>query len=264
MLPQERIDAIRADLARKSAYGIHPEAKTAALAPMSQAWQAAAFNLMEKALVRHLRGDDAAADRLVATAAALEFDEHEEEWPQLLAADQAVFNALADQVEVWKEYSWYLHDLAAARFDGDDVDSADDEEAPIPLEEGIVDAANGADPGAVATLRGSIEEILSEAWRWELDASQQSVLGAVAAGLHEGVRARDLPRETTDESRVAVIRAHLDLAKRLVEEFNTYLHRADDHLRPGTGLLSRSRCRPAARGGMRLKWTTEDAQVDRK
>lgn len=220
MLPEERINAIKADIARKTPYGIHPEAKTAALAPMSEAWQDAAFNLIDKALVRYFRGDDAAADRLIATVARLEFDEHEQEWPQLLAADQAVFNALAAQVDVWKEYNWYLDDLAAARFDGVAVDPEADEEPPVSLDEGIVNAASGADPGAIATLRGSIEEILSEAWRWELDASQQSVLGTVAAGLQEGVRGRDLPREVTEEERLAVIRAHLDLAQRLVGEFN--------------------------------------------
>ncbi|MFC4754404.1 hypothetical protein [Dietzia aurantiaca] len=45
-------------------------------------------------------------------------------------------------------------------------------------------------------------------------------MSRVVARLPEGTRARDLPREITENDRVAVIRAHLDLATRLVEEVN--------------------------------------------
>lgn len=219
-MSEERIEAINAELARKSAYGIHPDAKTAALAPMSQAWQGAAFNLTHKAFERLLRGDDAAADRLVAKAATLEFDEHEQEWPQLLAADQTLFNVLADHVELWRDHERYPDELAAARFDGVAEDWEEPEEPPISLSKGIVDAASGADSGAIASLRGSVEELLFEANRWEINSVQVMALNKVVAGLSEGTRARDLPRETTEKDRAAIIRAHLDLATRLVEAFN--------------------------------------------
>lgn len=218
-MTDDRFEALRAEIARRNPYGIHPEAKTGALAPMSQAWQDAAFNLTHKAFERVLNGDDAAADRLIAKAAALGFDEHEQEWPQLLAADQMVFNVLADHAERWRDFQDYLDEVTAARFDGT-VDE-DEDEPPVPLGTGISTAVVGADPGAIASLRGSIEELVSEASRWEIEPIQVSMLTRVAEKLPEATRARDLPRETTELGRAAVIRAHLDLAKRLLEEFES-------------------------------------------
>lgn len=213
MAPQDRFDH-RDDLEGRSPFGISPQDPRRELAVKSKTWQDAAFNLADKALRKLLARDDAGAWRLIDRLAALDFDEFEGEWPQLLAADQLVFNVLAQQVEAVD-----AHDgrVVEAEYDGD-FEAAEDE-PPVAVSTGILKAAVGADPGAAASLRASIGELLSTPWEWGLGGAQIRRLEWAADKLPEGTRARDISREMSRDELATMIRAHLDLAMRMAEEF---------------------------------------------
>jgi len=87
------------DLARRTAYGLHPDVKTGALAEISEAAMDAAFNLLDKALTRMVDGDEQRAAKLISRVASLPFDEHLELWPGPYTADQMLFDFLCNVAE---------------------------------------------------------------------------------------------------------------------------------------------------------------------
>lgn len=226
MTNQNRNDHPHDDLERRSPLGALLHSPVRDSSEKSKTWQTAAFNLAEKALRKALAGDDAAVRRLISRMADLEFDELTVSWPQLVAADQILSGVLEQGVEEFEEE---IDLYEAAYFDEDDILIAELEEEPrVSVATGIYRAAYGADPVAFATLRASILDVLSDPWRQRRGGVHNDGLQRVADRLPEGTRARDLPRERIENELAGVIRAHLVLAARMVEEFRAPLNSTYD------------------------------------
>ncbi|GAA1732964.1 hypothetical protein SAMN06265174_102378 [Dietzia kunjamensis subsp. schimae] len=227
MTNQTRNDHPHDDLERRSPLGVLLHSPVRDSSEKSETWQTAAFNLAEKALRKALAGDDAAVRRLISRMADLEFDELMGRWPQLVAADQILSGVLEQGVEEFEEEK----DLyEAAYFEEDDelIAELEEEEPRVSVATGIYRAAYGADPVAFATLRASILDVLSDPWRQRRGGVHNDGLQRVADRLPEGARARDLPRERSENELAGVIRAHLVLAARMVEEFRAPLNSTYD------------------------------------
>ena len=184
-----------AEMSRRSPYGIHPEVKTGALAEMSEGYRVAAGNLLAKAVDRILRGADG-ADRLIARAVAIPFDEHDECWPGPTMAGQLLFEWLSDVAEEWAEAQEY----------------PEDDESVYWLHEDIPRIGDGLDADEVALLKGTVETLASDGELLGISGPEIRGLDAIARklpgpGLQE--HARSLTREATEEQRELVLRRYL-------------------------------------------------------
>src|SRR5690625_7290895 len=112
---------------------------------MSQAAQDAAENLLDKAINGLLSGDSERAEKFIARAAAIPFDEHEQVWPGPMMADQMLHGFLSDFVEDWAdaqehpedyELVMWLHDDIARVVDKLDSDEGRSEERRVGKERG--------------------------------------------------------------------------------------------------------------------------------
>lgn len=193
----ELLADFEAEMSRTSPYGIHPELKTGALAEMSEGSHVAASNLLGKAVDRILRDADG-ADRLIARAVALPFDEHSECWPGPTMAHQMLFEWLSDVAEEWAEAQEYPEDYGSVYW----------------LHEDIPRIGDGLDADEVALLKGTVEILAADGGVLGISRPESRGLAAAAAelpgpGLQEHARA--LPREATEEQRERVLRRYLDV-----------------------------------------------------
>lgn len=203
-MSDDRWDAFETEMARRNPYGIHPEAKTGALAPLSHAARDGAENLLNKAIDSLVSGDSGRADRLISRAAAIPFDEHEKIWPGPMMADQMLFGFLSDIAE----------------------DSADAQEHPeeydmvVWLHDDIARAADKLDAHERAVLRDVVDTIVSDASIIGVHPQEARGLAAVAKtlpGPDPTARGLYLPRETRADRREEVIRLHLSAFVKVLE-----------------------------------------------
>lgn len=80
--------------------------------PFSDALHAGATNLLRKALVALMKGDEARTEALVARVAALPFDDHEGVYPGLSMASFLVFETVVNEFEASDEGEEYWLDAA--------------------------------------------------------------------------------------------------------------------------------------------------------
>lgn len=197
-------DTFDAEMARRSPYGIHPEAKTGALAPLSQAARDAAENLLDKAVDKIEAGDAERADRLISRAAAIPFDEHENIWPGPMMADQMLFGFLSGIAE----------DLADAQEHPEDYESVEW------LHDDIARAVDKLDAREGSALRDLVETMVSDADILGIHPREARGLAAAVRTLPDpdpATRGLYLPRETSVDRREEVIRLHLSVLVRVVE-----------------------------------------------
>ncbi len=90
------------------------------LSQFSQAWWAAAENLLTKARRWFAAGDDDRARRLVDRAVALPYDPHEDAAPAALAATTLLFDIVVDEMEAAETTDTRWLDAALAVLDGAD------------------------------------------------------------------------------------------------------------------------------------------------
>lgn len=198
----ERFDVFEAEMARRNPYGIHPEAKTGALAPLSQAARDAAENLLNKAIDKLEIGDSERAERLISRAAAIPFDEHEEIWPGPMMADQMLFGMLSDFVEDWADAQGYPEDYESVEW----------------LHEDIAGIVNDLDAREGAALRDTVETMVADAGVLRIDPLEARGLLAVVKNLPDPAgadRGLDLLPEADAVRREEVIRLYVGLFVRV-------------------------------------------------
>lgn len=164
----DRRRAYEENLARRTAYGLHPDSKTGALVPVSEAAMEAAFNLVDKALARMVDGADQAADRLISRAAALPFDEHLGLWPGPYSADQMLFDFLC----------------SVARDAPDDLDDLDDDYVDG-LYDDIVRVVPRLNAREGSILRDIIETMVSDAAILGIAPAEARALADAVRTLHD-------------------------------------------------------------------------------
>lgn len=157
------------DLARRTAYGLHPDSKTGALAPVSEAAMEAAFNLLDKAAVRMVDGADEVTEKLISRAAALPFDEHLGLWPGPYTADQMLFDFLCRVAE----------DAAHDKQDPDDYDYVEG------LYDDIVRVVPRLNAREGSILRDIVETIVSDAGILGIARVEAEALAAAVRSLPE-------------------------------------------------------------------------------
>lgn len=200
----DRWGAFEAEMARRNAYGVHPEAKTRALAPMSQAAQDAAENLLDKAINGLLSGDSERAEKFIARAAAIPFDEHEQVWPGPMMADQMLHGFLSDFVEDWADAQEHPEDYELVMWLHDDIAR-------------VVDQLD-SDEGSY--LREMIETMVSDAPVLGIHPREARGLANVVKALPDPGLASPgltLPRDTDASRREEVIRLHLSVTVKVLE-----------------------------------------------
>lgn len=203
-----------ADMARRSPYGTHPDVRDAALAPFSEASHEAAVNLLTKALRRLSEGDAEKADRMIARAAALPFDEREHAWPGTGMAEQMLFDLLADQAE---EVAAFLDgDLEDDEWD-EDLDEID-EGFPVPLEPVVAYVAEQVGPAEGVALRDAVETVADDGALYGIGPEQAGRLREAVAALPVGPSGRAIGPEAGTAERESVIRAHLMVYLRVAVE----------------------------------------------
>lgn len=203
-----RIAELRDLLDERTPYGTVELAPTAPLAPFSQAAMDAADTLLIKAITRLRRGDREAAERLIARAADIPFDDHERSWPGVNMVPLQVYRVLADQSEVIADY----HDLE------------DDFEDEPPLEIEIAIRSIRIDLSAVegAALRYAIDELLTASDYHGIDSHQQKSIRKAQALLPAGEYNPDLGPESSPQQRIEMIEAGCRVAVLLLNSFDGY------------------------------------------
>lgn len=200
--------AFEAEMSRRSPYGIHPGAKTGALAEMSEAAANAAQNLLEKAFARLRDGDDERADRLIARVVALPYDEHAECWHGTAMAGQLLFTQLTSIAEEWADAQEFPDEYTSVYW----------------LHEDMARAVDEMDPGHLAVLRETLETISA-------DAALLGVSPREARGLAEVAKLMpppalpgagwEIPPDADELQREAVIRRYLDVLIDVVRVLET-------------------------------------------
>lgn len=176
------------NLARRTAYGLHPDSKTGALAPVSEAAMEAAFNLLDKALARMVDGAEEVAGKLISRAAALPFDEHLGLWPGPYTADQMLFDFLCSVAE----------DASLDQQDPDDHDYVEG------LYDDIARVVPQLDDREGSVLRDIVETIVSDSKILGVSRAESEALAAAV---------RDLPDPEPAE-RALKLGRDADLAQR--------------------------------------------------
>ncbi|MFN3340437.1 MAG: hypothetical protein ACK40Z_12130 [Dietzia sp.] len=195
-------------MARRSPYGIHPETKTGALAPLSQAAQVAAENLLNKVIDKLEAGDSEAADRLISRAVAIPFDEHQENWPGPMMADQMLFELLSDVAEEWADAQEHPEDYESVEWLHDEVAKVVDE----------LDSREGS------ILRITVETMVDDAPILGIHPREARGLAAVVRALPDPdlvTRGLNLPRDAGADRREEIIRLHLGVFVRVMDVLNS-------------------------------------------
>lgn len=202
-------DAFEAEMAQQTPYGIHPYATTSALAPISQAAQTAAANLLNKALDKIGSGDSEGAGRLISRAAAIPFDEHERSWPGTLMAEQLLFEFLTDVTEG----SW------------DAPERPEGHESVAWLYDDISRAADhlGSDEGAL--LRETVETMVADARVLGIYPREARGLAAAARTLPGpalAITGREIATDASADVREETIRRYLHVFVAVMEAMDSH------------------------------------------
>lgn len=199
---------VRDALGERTPFGTVQMAPTAPLAPFSQAAMTAADNLLVKAVSRLRRGDRVAADKLIARAAEIPFDDHERWWPGLNMATVQVYSVLADQSELIADHHDFEDDIVV--------------EAPFEID--VVVRSITRDLSAVegAALHYAIDEILTASDYHGIDRHQQKRISTVQAMLPQGEYDRDLGPDASPRQRVELIAAACRVAALMLDSIDDY------------------------------------------
>lgn len=190
------------ELARRTAYGLHPDTKTGALSELSQAARDAAENLLFKAVKRLEAGDSAGADRYIARAVAIPFDEHERIWPGPMMADQMLHGLLCDFAEDWADAQAYPEDYESVEW----------------LHEHLAVIVDDLDEREGAALRDMVETMAADAGILQIDPLEARGLLAAVRNLPDSVRPDrgfDLLPDTDSARREQVVRLYIGLYVRV-------------------------------------------------
>lgn len=201
-MADEGIDAFKAEMARRNAYGRHPDAKTAALSELSQAARDAAENLLNKAIDRLETGDEERAERFISRAAAIPFDEHERIWPGPMIADQMLHSLLCDFAEDWADAQEYPEDFESVEW----------------LHECIAGIVDDLDTREGAALRDMVETMAADAPVLRIHPLEVRGLVAAVKNLPDPAhadRGLELPHDTDAQRRVDVTRLFVGLFVRV-------------------------------------------------
>lgn len=190
-------------LDQSTPYGTRLIAPTAPIASFSRAAMQAADNLLGKAIIRLRRGDQAAADRLVAKAAEIPFDDHEEMWPGTNMAAGQIYRVLADQSEL------------CADFEYDDEGN----EPPYEVYLAVRGIKRDLEPHECVELRAAVEEILIAPDSHGIDRYQQEQMNVALTYLPPGDSARELGPDAPLQQRIDAISGACRVSALLLETF---------------------------------------------
>lgn len=189
---------LEAEMARRTPYGLHPEAKTGALTELSEAAADAARNLLDKAASRLARGQDDRADRLIARVVAMPYDEHWGCWHGTAMAGQLLFDALSTIAEEWAEAQ----------------ESPEDYESVYWLHEDMKRAVDVMDPDNLAVLRETLETIVADATLLGISPRESRGLAAAAERMPAPSMPKSgwtVPPDASEMRREEMIRIYLDV-----------------------------------------------------
>lgn len=201
-MTDEGVDAFTAEMARRSPYGIHPDAKTSALSELSLAARDAAENLLNKAIDRLELGDVERAERFISRAAAIPFDEHERIWPGPMMADQMLHGLLCDFVEDWADAQAYPEVYESVQW----------------LHEHLAGIVDDLDAREGAALRDMVETMAGDAGVLRIGPLEVRGLLAVVQNLPDSDgadRGLELRAETDTARREEVVRLFVGLYVRV-------------------------------------------------
>lgn len=204
---ETKLDDLWDQLDQRTPYGTRPIAPTAPLAPFSRAAMLAADNLLGKAIVRIRRGDQAGADRLVARAAEIPFDDHERMWPGTNLAAVQVYRVLADQSELCADFEY---------------DDNEEDEPPYEVFLAVRSIKRDLRPHEMVELRAAVQEILIAPESHGIDRYQQEQMDVALTYLPPGESGRELGADAPLQQRVDAIAAACRVSVLLLDEFEDY------------------------------------------
>lgn len=213
------IDAARLleEVEKVTPYGTRVMAPTAVIAPISQASQEAARNLLAKALARSRDGDSDGAEKLIRRAAGLAFDDHEQMWPATAAAGGLVHTLLSDQAELVADYNELLD---FGNFDDDDEELEDlIRNPPAPVEFGLRGLRGHISELEAAVTRAAFVELVRDRDYLGISKAECQKILELLEGFPAPFEPLEVPETAPESEREDVIRACIRITLHLEEAF---------------------------------------------
>lgn len=197
-LTEADLDAIERELARETPFGSREHAPHAAVIDFSRAREAAANNLVEKAVGKSLKHEDQKVARLLDRLADMEYDKVEEQWPALVAAQMSLFHILSDQAE-----------METISLDCDCGRDHDEIGLVVDLVGALVGKANAVRQRCLAR---EVRTIFEEAANLDIDLEIIAPAVERVHGIEDGVDLFEVSKDTSRADRRALIESYVWLS----------------------------------------------------